>query len=180
MSRILNWAYKEFREILPVWIFFFVSFSLIAFTRMAAFGEYHVTPSEPPEYLLGSLLMAKAVLLVDALKKGTWRGRPLIYSTLWNTGLYFVAAMFLHHVERVVSLMRHQHLRLAEANHEVFLMMAKPTFWSIMAALLALTFGFCMLRDLIRAIGEDRFKEMFFGWHPRTRPTGIEDLRRTA
>jgi hypothetical protein len=180
MFRILNWAYKEFREILPVWIFFFVSFSLIAFTRMAAFGEYHIKPSEPPEYLVGSLIMSKVVLIVDALKKGRWRGRPLIYSTLWDTGLYFLAAMVLYHVERVISLMRHQHLPFAEANHEVFLMMEKPTFWSIMAALLALTFGFCMVRDLIRAIGEERFKEMFFGRHPRTRPTGTEDLRRTA
>jgi len=180
MSRILNWAYKEFRELLPVWIFFFVSFSLLAFTRMTAFEEFHVKPSEPPEYLVGSLIMAKVVLIVDALKKRSWRGRPLIYSTLWDTGLYFVAAMFLYHLERVINLMRHQHLRFAKANREVFLMLEKPTFWSIIVVILALTFAFCMVRELIRAIGEERFMEMFFGRHPQTRLSGTEDLRRTA
>jgi hypothetical protein len=101
---MLNWAREEFRKILPVWIFFFLSFGLLALTRMSILGEYHIKPSEPSEYLIGSLIMAKVVRLVDAfLKTEGWEGRPLIYITLWNTGLYFLAALVLHHVDQLFT-----------------------------------------------------------------------------
>jgi hypothetical protein len=76
VSKILNWAYKEFREILPVWIFFFVSFGLVAFIRVESFGEYHIKPTEPPEYLVGSLIMSKVDLaLPRRARQRKLRGR---------------------------------------------------------------------------------------------------------
>src|SRR5215475_11353306 len=105
MSRLVSWLCKEFLEILPVWAFFFISFGLVALTRIATFGEYHIKPSEPPEFFVGSLIMAKVVLLIDAfLRKRSVSDRPLIYSTLVATGLYFVAALVLHHVEQIITL----------------------------------------------------------------------------
>jgi len=161
-------------------MFFFLSFGLVAFIRAESFGEYHIKPSEPPEYLVGSLIMAKVVMIVDSLKRRRSGGRPLIYSTVWDTGLYWVAAMVLHHVEQVISLIRHQHVGFTEANRQVLLFMEKPIFWALMVSVLALTFAFCLVRELIRAIGEERFMEMFFGRHPRTRPPGAQDLPHTA
>src|SRR5215471_14150780 len=127
MSKILKWLYKEFLQILPVWTFFFVAFGLVALTRISIFGEYHITPEQQPEYLVGSLIMAKVVLLIDAFfKTGRRPGRPLIYGTLWNTGLYFVGAMVLHQVEQVISLMRHKHLGFAEANRAALRLLGQP------------------------------------------------------
>src|SRR5215475_8763610 len=101
MSRLVSWLCKEFLEILPVWAFFFISFGLVALIRTATFGEYHIKPSEPPEFLVGSLIMAKVVLIVDALwKKRRSSEGPLIYSTLLATGFYFLAALVLHHLEQ--------------------------------------------------------------------------------
>ena len=179
MSKILNWLREEFLQILPVWAFFFVAFGLVALTRISIFGEYHITPEEQPEYLVGSLIMAKVVLLIDSFFKIRREpGRPLIYGTLWNTGLYFVAAMVLHHAEQVITLIRHRHVGFAEANREALLALEKPTFVTIMIGVLVLTFVFCMLRELIHAIGRDRFLEMFFGRHPRH--PGAEDIRRVS
>jgi hypothetical protein len=48
-----------------------------------------------------------------------------------------------------------------------------------MLAVLALTFTFCTLRELILAIGRERFIEMFFGRHTRRRTEG-EDIRRAS
>src|SRR5215471_13238727 len=170
MSRIWNWACEEFLQILPVWAFFFVAFGLVALTRISIFGEYHIIPEEQPEYLVGSLIMAKVVLLIDSFFKiRRDPGRPLIYGTLGNTGLYFVGAMVLYHVEQTISLMRHRHFGFAEANRVTLLAMKKPIFLTIMLAVLALTFTFCMLHELILAIGRERFIEMFFGRHARHR-----------
>jgi hypothetical protein len=180
MSRILNWLYKEFLEILPVWAFFFISFALVGLMKMSIFAEYHITPEEQPEFLVGSLIMAKAVLTIDSFFRVRRElGRPLIYGTLWNTGLYFVAAMVFHHVEHVVTYVRHQHVGFAAANRQAILAVEKPTFLMIMLLVLAFTFTFCMLRELIQAIGRERFIEMFFGRHPRPR-TGEEDVRRVS
>jgi hypothetical protein len=177
---MLNWLRKEFLEILPVWAFFFLSFGLVALIRNATFGEYHIQPSEPPEYLVGSLIMAKVVLLIDAFMKDRGRhGRPLIYHTLLNTGLYFLAALAFLYLEHTITLIRHRHVGLAEAGHEVLVTMEKPLFGAIMLGVLALTFGFCMIRELIRGIGFDRFMEMFFGRRPPTGRTA-EDIRRVS
>jgi len=180
MSKMLNWVQEEFLQILPVWIFFFLSFGLMALTRITIFGEYHIKPEEPPEYLVGSLIMAKVVLLVDAfMKNRAWRGRPLIYSTLWNTGVYFLAALILHNLELILTLVRHHHVGFVEANRQVLLAMEKPSFWAIMLSVLALTFAFCIVRELIRYIGFERFMEMFFGRRPRTGRTQA-DIRRAS
>jgi hypothetical protein len=177
---MLNWLREEFRQILPVWAFFFVAFGLVALTRMATYREYHIEPEKQPEFLVGSLIMAKVVLLIDSffkIRRGP--GRPLIYGTLWNTGLYFVAAMVLHYVEQVITLIRHKHVGLAAANREALLALEKPTFLTIMLGVLALTFTFCMLRELIEAVGRERFLELFFGRHPRHR-TEAKDIRRAS
>jgi hypothetical protein len=180
MSKIWNWAREEFRQILPVWAFFFIAFGLVALTRFATLGEYHITPAEQPEYLVGSLIMAKVVLIIDSffkIRKGP--GRPLIYGTLWNTGLYFVAAAALYHAEQIISLIRHHHVGIAEANHETLAAMETPVFLTIMLGVLALTFTFCMLRELVLAIGRERFMDLFFGRHPRHRPEE-KDIRRAS
>jgi len=39
VSKVLRWLREEFRQILPVWGFFFVAFGLVALTRMATYGE---------------------------------------------------------------------------------------------------------------------------------------------
>ena len=173
---MLNWLREEFLQILPVWIFFFLAFGLVSLIRTTTIGEYNIQPLEPPDYLLGSLIMAKVVVLVDAfMKNRRGSGRPLIYGTLLNTGLYFAAALILHHVEQTVSLVRHHHVGFAEASHDALLATEKPNFLAIMLFILVLTFAFCMVRELIRCIGEDRFLEVFFGRRPRT---GGGDIRR--
>jgi hypothetical protein len=153
---------------------------LVALIRITTFGEYHIQPLDPTEYLLGSLIMAKAVLLIDAFMKNQGvRGRPLIYGTLLNTGLYFLGALVLHYLEQTISRMRHQNVRFAEASHEALLALQKPSFLAIMLSVLALTFAFCTVRELVRCIGSDRFMEMFFGRHPGPGRRG-GDIRRVS
>jgi hypothetical protein len=180
MSRLLNWLREEFWQILPVWIFFFIAFALVGLSRSETLGAYNIKPSEQSEYFVGSLIMAKVVLIIDAFfKNRRHSGRPLIYGTLWSTGLYFVAALALHYLEQIVSLMRHHHVGFAEAGGQAFRAMQTPMFTIIMATVLVLTFIFCVLRELIREIGWDRFMLMFFGRRSRQR-IEEDDIRGAA
>src|SRR5262245_56521731 len=164
MSKTWKWLKKEFREILPVWVFFFFSMGLFSFTLSAVLGKYHIELAQPHEYLVGSLIMAKAVVLIDTFMDTQWlRGRPLIYPTLWNTGLYFLAATVFDRLERLLALVRREHLGLGQATRETLSNMAEPRYWAIMVWLIALIAVFCAFRELIDSIGPDRFMEMFFG-----------------
>jgi len=158
-----NWLKKEFREILPVWAFFFIAFGLHALTLSAVSKEYHIDMYQPFEYLIGSLLLAKVVVLLDFFLEREWflRDRPLIYTTLASTLIYFVGALFLHYFEQSFNLMRRQHLTLVQANLEIIRPMAEPWYLATMAWLIIVIFGFCTIRELIRAIGHDRFIKMF-------------------
>jgi hypothetical protein len=174
MSKMWSWLNKEFHEILPVWAFFFVALGLFSMTVSAILARYQVQLDRPHEYLVGSLIMAKVVLLVDTFAGNKWlRGRPLIYPTLWNTGLYFLGAVVLEHVERLLTIMRRQHVGFAQAARETLNNMGEPRYWAVAAWLNALIVVFCAFRELIDSIGRDRFKEMFFGRSRlRQRPAG--------
>src|SRR5690349_4045897 len=179
MSKILSWLGEEFRKILPVWIFFFFWFGLLAITRASILGEFHLVTSQTPEYFLGSLIMAKVVVLVDAFLKKTWLlDRPLIDATVWNTFLYTVAALVVHYVEQVATLMRHEHIAFALASGKAVEAMKHPSFAVIMIWVIALTFVFCMMRELIRSVGPARVMQIFFG-RPPTR-TRRDDLPRAS
>ena len=106
MARIGAWLRQELRGLLPVWVFFFIALSLLRFTLAIILGEYRIEMSDPPKYLLGSFLVAKAVLLVDSsLMSGWFRDRPLIYATLWDSWIYVVAALVMRNVEELLRLM---------------------------------------------------------------------------
>jgi hypothetical protein len=174
MAHVWRWLKKELYEILPVWAFFFFAFGLNALTLSAVLREYHLERQQPAEYLVGSLIMAKVVVLIDAFIKKEWlRGRPLIYMTLWNTGLYTVGALLVHYLEQSLKLKR-QHLTGAETHHRVIRAMSQPEFWAIMSWMIVVTFAFCFIRELIRALGWNRFIATFFGVIPRAQASEEE------
>src|SRR5690348_2043813 len=130
MSKITSWLKKELREILPVWAFFFVTFGLLAFTLSTVLGEYDLKLSDAPKYVVGALIVAKAIVLVDAFfEPKRLRDRPLIYVTLWNTGIYFCAALLLRHIDRLTKLTLRQHLGLAAADRRILDSMEDPRYW---------------------------------------------------
>src|SRR5215471_6410548 len=106
MSKTWNWLKKEFHEILPVWAFFLFAMGLLSFTVSAVLGKYHIELARPHEYLVGSLIMAKVVLIVDTFVDESWlRGRPLIYPTSFKSGLYVLAAIAFDSLERLFTLL---------------------------------------------------------------------------
>ena len=174
MAHVWRWLKKELSEILPAWAFFFFSFGLLALTLSAVLKEYHLERQQPAEYLVGSLIMAKVVLLIDAFIKKEWlRGRPLIYMTLWNTSLYVVAALLVHYLEQSLKLKR-QHLTAVETHHRVLHAMSQPEYWAIMSWLIVVTFAFCFIRELIRTLGWNRFITTFFGLTARAQASEEE------
>jgi hypothetical protein len=92
MVKRWDWLKRELREMLPAWAFFFLCFALLSIRLSVILGQYQLERYQPPEFLVGSLIVAKAVMLIDAFTARRWfLDRPLIYMTVWNTSLYSLA-----------------------------------------------------------------------------------------
>jgi hypothetical protein len=53
--------------------------------------------------------------------------------------------------------------RLAAANHKLLTEMNWAHFWAIQILLVTLIANYCVMAELSRVIGRDRFKRMFLG-----------------
>jgi len=163
MSSILSRLKHELVEVIPPAVFFFVAFHLIAFTRTLMLEQYGIRTSTFVAVTIGALVVAKVVLIVDLVPfVNRFPEKPLIYNVLWKTGIYLVATLLFRYIEHLIPFVR-EHGDLALANRHLFDEVVWPHFWFVQIWLLVLFFLYCTMRELIRALGRERVRAMFFG-----------------
>lgn len=168
MNSILSRVKHELGEVIPPAVFFFVAFQLIAFTRALMLEEYGIRTSTFVAATIGALIVAKVVLIVDLVPfVNQFPEKPLIYNVLWKTGIYLVAALLVRYIEHLIPFVR-EHGDLALANRHLLDEVVWPHFWFVQIWLLVLFFLYCTMRELIRVLGRERVRAIFFGpptWH---------------
>ena len=163
MSSILSRLKHELVEAIPPAVFFFIAFHLIAFTRALMLEEYGIPTSTFVAVTFGALIIAKVVLIVDLVPfVNRFPEKPLIYNVLWKTVIYQVAALLVRYIEHLIPFVR-EHGDLALANRHLLDEVVWPHFWFVQIWLLVLFFLYCTMRELIRALGRERVRAMFFG-----------------
>jgi hypothetical protein len=169
MHKIVEKLKEEFFAILPPTIFFFVALHIIAFIRVLMTEGSHFEPISTVSIAVGSLILGKAVLIVDMLP---WINRyptkPLIYNVVWKTVLYLLAASVIHYLERLIDFARHAGGIIA-GNEKMLAHMVWPHFWATEILLLVLILMYCTARELVRVIGREKVLRLFFG--PTLLPT---------
>ena len=94
MSALIHWLKKELIEVLPAVLYFLVAFSLINLTENLMLKDSGIRYASFGRVFVGSLIVGKVILVADLfLFVDVFRGRPLIYNTLWKTGLYAITAL---------------------------------------------------------------------------------------
>src|SRR6267142_592097 len=88
--------------------------------------------------------------------------KPLIYNVTWKTVIYLVVAAIVHYLERLVDFWRAAGGFVA-GNEKLLSEMVWPHFWAIQILLFVLILMYCTMHELVRVIGADRFRRMFFG-----------------
>ena len=163
MSKILKILKKEFLEILPATIFFFIAFHLVAFTEALILREYNVPVSTTALVTVSALVIGKAILLADKLPFiNRFPNKPLIYNIVWKTFIYLLVALFIRYLEVLIPmLMKHQSWSLA--NQHLQQEIVWPHFWAVQIWVWALLLGYAIVREIVREIGGRKAIEMFFG-----------------
>jgi hypothetical protein len=163
MKKIWPFLKKEFLELLPPTVFFFIAIGLLMLTKRLILQQYGIGFSDFAAVLIGALIVGKVVLIADALPFiNKFPEKPLIYNVVWKTIIYVLAAFLVRLAEHLVPLII-KHGSFREAIAHLADEIVWPHFWIIYLWLSVLLFVYCALRELIRAIGRDQVLRLFFG-----------------
>jgi hypothetical protein len=162
MNRLAALVAKELREAAAPFAFFFVVFLLARVTKALTLEEYHITPTGTAVAALGALIVAKAILVADALPiTRRFERHPLIYPILWKTLIYYLITCVFHYIEEAIPFIRKaggvvagQHAMLAEVSWPH---VGAAQLWIFFCVLL-----YCFGNELIEAVGRERVKRLLF------------------
>jgi hypothetical protein len=163
MSSLGHKLKHEVRELIPVTVFFLVTFQLLALTQALMLEQYGIRVSSFLNATILALVIAKVVVIADHFKLvNRFPDKPLIYNVVWKTAIYFAASLVVRYAEHVIHFWR-QSSSFAEANRRLFDEIVWPHFWGVQLWLLILLLVYCSIRELVRALGRERIIGMFFG-----------------
>jgi len=163
MSKLRAKIKAEFKELLPPAIFFFVVLHLIAILRVLMLEGTGIAPGTSVSITVAALILAKAVLIADLLPFiNRYPDKPLAYNVAWKTAIYVLIAMLLHYLERLFDFSREAGGLLA-GNQKLLADIIWPHFWAVQILLVVLILMYCTIREIIREIGADKMRQMFFG-----------------
>jgi len=162
MSNLGQKIKHEIRELIPVTVFFFVTFQLLALTQTLMMEQYGMRVSSFITATVLALVVAKVVLITDHFALvNRFPEKPLVYNIAWKTAIYFFASLVVRYVEHLIHFWRKSG-SLAEANRQLFAEIVWPHFWGVQLWLLILLLVYCAFRELVRALGRERIIQMFF------------------
>jgi len=161
MSKAVEKLKEELLAMLPPTIFFFVALHILALVRVLMTEGTGLPVSSSAQIALAALIIGKAVLLADLWPAiNRFPTKPLIYNIAWKTVIYFVVASGIHYLERLFDYAKAAG-GIAAGNEKLLSEIVWPHFWALQIVLLVLIFNYCVIRELGRALGEERFFRLF-------------------
>ena len=166
MTDIFQKTKEEVRELLPPAIFFFIALHIVALVRVLMLKGTGIPVTTSLSVTIAALVLAKAVLIADLLPFiNLYPHKPLVYNVAWKTAIYVLIATLVHYLERLVHFSREAG-GIVAGNEKLLAEIVWPHFWAIQIFLVVLILMYCTMRELIRVIGGDKVRRMFFGPMP--------------
>ena len=153
---------EEFLKMVPPTLFFFIALHIVALVRSLFTQGQGLPPTSSLQIALSALILGKAVLLTDMMPAiNRFPDKPLAYNVTWKTALYFVVASLIHYLERLYDAYKDAG-SVAAANSKLLAEIVWPHFWGIQIVILVVILNYCAIRELGRALGEERIFRLFF------------------
>lgn len=171
MRPVFHKLKEEFSVIWPPTLFFFIALHLVALIRVLMAEGTGITVATSMSVTVAALILGKSVLIADLLPLiNRYPHHPLIYNVTWKTLIYLLVATLVHYLERLVEFSR-QAGGLVAGNDQLLAEIVWPHFWAVQILLFVLIFMYCTLHELVRIIGKNHMKQIFFGSVPASKPT---------
>jgi hypothetical protein len=152
---------KEIREALPATVFFLCLFHLIALTKAIALDDYSLTALRAAGATVGALIVAKAILVVEALPLARLFAGRLAVQILWKTLLYGMVALLFRVIEEIIPLVS-KHGGVVPAAGAIYREVSWPLFGVLALWILGGLLLYCLASELVHTIGSDRVKDLLF------------------
>ena len=153
---------EEFLKMVPPTLFFFIALHVVGLVRALMTRGQGLPPAGSLQIALLALILGKAVLVADMLPAiNRFPDKPLVYNVAWKTVIYFVLASLIHYLERLYDAAKLAG-SLAAGNRQLLAEMIWPHFWGIQIVIFVVIFNYCAIRELGRALGEERIFRLFF------------------
>ena len=108
-------------------------------------------------------LLGKSVLIADMMPFiNRFPEKPLIWNVTWKAVVCFVVALVVHYLEHLYDFWKLAP-GFAAANEKLLASIVWPHFWGIQLLLAVLILAYCTMSELVRALGAEKVKRMFFG-----------------
>ena len=173
MSTLGQKVKHELDELIPVTLFFFAAFQLLALTDALILKQYGIRVSIFVTATIGALVAAKVVVITDHFALiNRFPEKPLIYNVVWKTLVYFAGWLLIRYAEHAIHFWRATG-SFSEANRRLFSEIVWPHFWGVQLWMFILLLGFCAFRELVRAQGRERMLALFFR-DPQSRNSPIQ------
>jgi len=153
---------REVREVLPATILFLCLFHMIALTKAVALGDYRSSALRATTATVGALIVAKAILVVEALPITRLFPSHRALHILCKTLLFGAMALLFRFVEELIELAS-KHGGVAAATKVIFHEISWPLFWVLTLWVFGGLLIYALASELVRAVGPEKVKEIFFG-----------------
>lgn len=162
MRKILEKIRREFLEILPAFVFFFLMFHILLVTRSLMLKEYGITPRASAIAFMGALIVSKAIFITDKFKfLNLYPRRPLLWNVILKTFVFNLFTLLFLFIEELLH-QADKHGSLVRGYEGLTSGIAWPVFWSGDIWITLFLLFYCAAVELIRAIGGERARAIFF------------------
>ena len=125
-------------------------------------GDYSITALRAAFVTVGALIVAKSILVVEALPIARLFSKRLVYQVLWKTLLFSAVALLFRLIEEFILLLS-KHGSLMMAIPAMYREAVWPQFWVLSLWLFGGLFFYSLTSELVHIVGTDKVKEMLFG-----------------
>ncbi len=154
----------EFLSVLPAVVFFFLALNLINFTHMLLFHKQQITARRELDVLIGAAVAGKVLAVADLLSiMNVFRGKPLIYSTLWKTSIYSLGVLLYRYGDFLAPFI-FEYKQLGVAIRQWILRVDWYWFWGVQLWVFVLLFVYVAAKETMEEIGGARMRRLFFGF----------------
>jgi hypothetical protein len=163
MSKLSAKIKEEFVELIPPTLYFFITLHLVALFHVLMLKGTGITLGTSVSVTVAALILGKAVLIADLLPFiNRYPDKPLVYNIAWKTAIYVLVSLLVHYIEHLIDFWREAGGFIA-GNKKLLAEIVWPHFWAIQVLLVVLILVYCTMRELIRVLGADKMRQIFFG-----------------
>ena len=154
-------AIKEIKTVALATVYFAIWLGILMFLKTMILTEYKVEFSGISKAIIGALILAKVVLVIDLIPLSKWtRQHPAIYFIFFRTLFNIVAVFILLMLEKAFEA-RHEYGGFGSALSQVFQHRDVFHIWANVTVVSIAVFWFNVIFVLRRYLGVQKLRQVF-------------------